>query len=81
MNPDELPSQEKMLSLLANTEKKLTAWITTLGDEGSLKPQDDYAWTGKTPLGRVPYVLMHVQNHIGEINAELRRRRLQGGAW
>ncbi len=79
--PEELPSREMMMVYIGNTEKKVNGWIQELGSEGLLKEQDDYDWTGKTPLGRALYILRHNQNHIGEINAELRRRGLEGGKW
>ena len=52
-----------------------------MGDEGLLAPEEDYAWTGSTLLGRLLYMLAHCRQHLGEINAELRRRGLPRIKW
>jgi hypothetical protein len=79
--PDELPSRAELLSHIEALESRVKDWIEGLSDEGLLKEQVDYQWTGKTALGRSLYVLRHSQNHIGELNAELRRRGIEGGRW
>lgn len=80
-NPADLPAREAMMACVDTTEGKVKAWLEHLCDEGLLKEQSDYHWTGKTALGRAIYVLQHCQVHIGEINAELRRRGIEGGRW
>ncbi|UCD96137.1 MAG: hypothetical protein JSV35_06490 [Candidatus Bathyarchaeota archaeon] len=61
--------------------KKSSDWLRGLSDAGLLSPEKAFPWTGKTKLGRVMYLLAHCRQHIGEINAELRRRGLPRVKW
>jgi hypothetical protein len=38
-------------------------------------------WTGGTRLDRAIYSLRHSQHHLGQINAELRRKGVSRGEW
>jgi hypothetical protein len=78
---DNYPSQSSILRYHRDVQERITDWIETLGDEGLLRSQDVFRWTGDTVLSRLLYVLSHYRQHFGEINAELRRRGLPRIKW
>jgi hypothetical protein len=78
---EELLNREKTLLYVEEMEKAVSDWLQSLGDEGIVEADEGFPWTGATKLGRTVYLLRHTQNHIGEINSELRRRDLPRGKW
>jgi hypothetical protein len=40
-----------------------------------------FPWTGATVLERMIYTLRHSMFHLGQIQAELRRRGMKGAEW
>ena len=76
-----IPSQMQILDYFNETSHKARAWITGMGSTGLLMKETDYPWTGSTRLGRALYILSHSRQHLGEINAELRRRGLPRVKW
>jgi hypothetical protein len=78
---DELPSREALFTLVNETEVTVKQWLIDLGDEGLLRDEDKYPWTGERILDRALYALRHNQWHIGELNAILRARDLEPVEW
>jgi uncharacterized damage-inducible protein DinB len=79
--PEDLPTQEQMLAYLDEMRSTVDGWLQRLGDEGLLAPQKGFPWTGKCALGRALYVLRHIQHHLAQMNAELRRRGIDRPKW
>jgi hypothetical protein len=77
----ELPDRQTTLRGIDELEKDTAAWLESLGNEGLMSSDDGFPWTGSRKIGRAVYLLRHTQNHIGEANAELRRRGLPRGKW
>ena len=77
----ELPNRQKTITYLEDMEKSANGWLDSLGDEGLLSTNEGFEWTGSKKIGRAVYLMRHTQNHIGELNAELRRRGLNRGKW
>jgi len=78
---EELPTRKKTLMHIEDRQKATSAWLESLGDEGLVESNQGFEWTGSRKIGRVVYLLRHTQNHIGELNSELRRRGLPRGKW
>jgi hypothetical protein len=81
MRATELPDKPTALRHIDEMERVVREWLEALADEGLLVADTGFPWTGSTKLGRALYLLRHAQNHIGEANAELRRRGLPRGKW
>jgi hypothetical protein len=79
--PEQLPTKDQIITYLKEIKDKLTRWLCEMSDSDFLSEQKEFLWTGKTKLGRVIYLLVHCRQHIGEINAELRRRGLARVKW
>ena len=78
---EDLPSRQNTIECLKDMEAIVSGWLDSLGDEGLLANNEGFEWTGTTKIGRAVYLLRHTQNHIGELNSELRRRGLPRGKW
>ena len=78
---EELPDRPTALRCIDELEKSVDQWLDALGDAGLLETDEGFPWTGTRKLGRAVYLLRHTQNHIGDMNAELRRRGVPRGAW
>jgi len=78
---DELPGKEAALAKLAEIRAAVEARLAELDDAALLEPEQAHPWTGPTRLGKLIYNLRHVQHHLGEVNAELIRRGLEGVGW
>lgn len=79
--PEQLPDKGDTRDYLEDVRAQVESWVLDMGDEGLLAPEEDYTWTGSTLLGRSLYMLAHCRQHLGEINAELRRRGLPRIKW
>ena len=77
----ELPSKERLVEYAVALRGKIAAYLATVPDAVMLAPGTGFDWTGETVLERLVYALRHAQHHVGQINAELRRRGLPRGAW
>ncbi len=78
---EELPDREGTLRKTDGMQESVERWLDELGDERLMDKDEGFPWTGNHRVGRVVYLLRHTQNHIGEINSELRRRELPRGRW
>lgn len=74
------PGREDCLRLLQDMKGRCLAWVD--GFENGLSAEKPaWPWTGKTALGQALYHLRHLQHHLAELNAELRRRGLPTVEW
>ena len=80
-SPDELPSKEAALNKLADIRSTVEQRLTKLDDTVLLEPETAHPWTGATRVGKLIYNLRHIQHHLGEVNAELIRRGIEGVGW
>lgn len=78
---EQLPSKDQARTYLREVMEKADSWLRGLDDSDLLSPETDYPWTGSTLLGRALYALAHSRQHLGEVNAELRRRGLPRIKW
>jgi hypothetical protein len=76
-----LPDRHSTLRHIDEMERAVEQWLEAVADEGLLAEDSGFPWAGSRKLGRAVYLLRHTQNHIGEANAELRRRGLPRGKW
>lgn len=79
--PELLPSKDQARAYLKEVKEKTESWLGSLYDSDLLSPENEYPWTGSTLLGRALYTLAHSRQHLGEVNAELRRRGLPRIKW
>lgn len=79
--PEELPTRERAQEYHDEVRVKVTDWIRGLDALGILARERSFPWTGSVVLGRVLYLLGHYRQHLGELNAELRRRGLPRVEW
>ena len=79
--PEQLPTKKQTREYLKQTMEKVDGWLRGMDDSDFLVPEEAFHWTGKTVLGRAIYLLVHCRQHVGEINAELRRRGLPRAKW
>jgi hypothetical protein len=67
----ELPTQEAILSYLADVRPKVEAWLEAAD---LMAPDPAFPWTGGTVLDRAHYLVRHTHHHVGEMWAEVKRR-------
>lgn len=77
----DLPSKEFVLDRLAIFMSTVEARLSQLTDEALLEPEQAHPWTGQTRISKIIFTLRHTQHHLGEINAELIRRGMEGVKW
>ena len=86
VNPFEIPSEilwskEVALTKLAETRVILEDRLTKSDDETLLEPEKAHPWSGRTRMDKMLYVLRHSQHHLGAVEAELSRRRIEAATW
>jgi hypothetical protein len=69
------------LDRLSDIRSAVQQRLTTLNDAALLEPETVHPWTGATRIGKMIYNLRHIQHHLGEVNAELIRRGIEGVGW
>jgi hypothetical protein len=79
--PEQLPTRKQSLAYLDEVQAKVKEWLKDASDSDMLAPETEYPWTGGSVMARSLYLLRHIQDHLGEINAELRRRDLPRAKW
>ena len=60
---------------------EVATWLATLDDAALLKETSPGDWRGNCLLDLAMYLLRHSQHHLGELNAELRRRGIERPKW
>jgi len=78
---EQLPTNEQLKAYLEEVQEKTALWLKGMKNSDLLSPETEYTWTGSTMLGRALYLLAHCRQHLGEVNAELRRRGLPRIKW
>lgn len=78
---DALPSKARLLADLDRVQPLVRDWLLATPDATFLAPEPDFNDSGGTRLDRALCSLRHAQHHLGQINAELRRRDLPRGKW
>ena len=79
--PEQLPTKQQAMVYLEEIQKRVDSWLRGIGDSDLLSEDTEYLWKGTSFLDRALYLLQHNRQHIGEINAELRRRGLPRIKW
>jgi hypothetical protein len=69
------------LTKLTEIRAAVEARLTKLDDAALLEPERAHPWTSQTRVGKLLYNLRHIQHHLGEVNAELIRRGIEGVSW
>jgi len=77
---EKLPDREPMLDYLEEIKSSLERKLHSMSDE-ALLADHAFPWTGATVLDRMVYTLRHSMFHVGQIQAELRRRGMKGAEW
>jgi len=78
---DGFPTQAETRELLVEVREHIAAWLRGCSDEDLLTVDSDKTPRYRTPLGRAVYLLRHSQHHLGEVNAEFRRRGIEQPEW
>jgi hypothetical protein len=80
-NPKDFPSRNELMVYLNEVREKNRLWVESFSDEEFLE-EDPFPYnTGHGRLGRALYLLSHLRQHMGELNAELRQRELPRVNW
>ncbi|MHC4471391.1 MAG: DinB family protein [Planctomycetota bacterium] len=79
--PPELPDREKLLEYHEEVRTRVEKWLDNASDATLLAKEEAFPWTGATVMERMIYLLRHHHQHIGEMNAELRRRGIPRAEW
>ncbi len=77
---EKLPDREPMLDYLEEIRGNMRGKLRSMSDEAILS-EHPFPWTGATVLERMVYTLRHSMFHLGQIQADLRRRGLKGAEW
>ena len=78
---EQLLAQQQLLEYIDRVQPMVREWLMCCDDKTFLSPEIEFPWTGETRLDHAVYSLRHMQHHLGQINAELRRRGLPRGEW
>ena len=71
VEPEQLPTQDDILSYLADVRPQVQAWIDRVDLSA---PDAAFSWTGGAILDRALYLLRHNHHHVGEMWSEIKRR-------
>lgn len=77
-NSTKLPNQDEVLTYLGEVWEHSQTWIRS---HNLLEPESMFPWTGDTLLGRMLYILRHIQHHTAEMSLELKRRGYECPDW
>jgi len=80
-SPEQLPTKDQARKYHEEMRDKVGDWLRGMEDSDLLSSETAFHWTGGSVLGRVLYLLSHYRQHMGEINAELRRHGLPRIKW
>ena len=79
--PEQLPTKDQALAYLEDVQARVDTWLRGMDDSHLLATDTEFLWPGSSFLDRALYLLQHNRQHIGELNAELRRRALPRVHW
>jgi hypothetical protein len=77
---ERLPDREAMLAYLEEVQRSLEGMLRSMRDRALLAGHA-FPWTGATIMERMIYTLRHSMFHLGQVQAEMRRRGLKGADW
>jgi len=77
----DLPSKDTALGRLVDFRTTVEARLSKLSDEALMESEHVHPWTGRTRLSKMLFNIRHTQHHLGEVNAELIRRGIEGASW
>lgn len=77
---DVLPSQAALGEYLDEVSQRFAEWLGGF-DDGQVMAADEAWGRFASRMARANYVIRHNHQHIGEINAELRRRGIDRLKW
>ncbi len=77
----DFPSKDELLVYFFEVKEKLEGYIGSFNDEDYLCDDPFPYNTGCGRLGRMLYLLSHLRQHIGELNAVLRERNIPRVKW
>lgn len=80
-DPLDFPSKDELREYFMEVKDQTVNWLSAYSDDGFLEVDPFPYNTGKGRLGRVLYLLSHLRQHMGELNAELRYRGLSRVVW
>lgn len=77
----DFPTQDELLVYFNEVKEKLVDYISAFKDEEYLGDDPFGKWTGNGRLGRMLYLISHLRQHMGELNAVLRDRNIPRVKW
>ncbi len=77
--PEKLPDRAALMAYLDQVERRVCNRLESLGDEGLVEPDSSPFFANA--LEHAVYTLRHSQHHLGQLNAELKKRNLPVAAW
>ncbi|MDP6360178.1 MAG: hypothetical protein QF473_33995, partial [Planctomycetota bacterium] len=80
-DPDSWPSREEFGRYCDDVRADVSPWLTTVNDAAILEVTSPEDWRGNCLLDLMIYVLRHSERHLGNLNAELRRRSIERPGW
>lgn len=81
LRPDPGPGREEFGRFCSDVRAAVAAWLATVDDAALLQEASPGDWRGNCRFDLLMYVLRHSQHHLGELNAELRRRGIERPKW
>jgi len=78
---EELPGQMDAIRHLEEAKAKTLKWVQHFSPSGLVSEEPLWPWTGGSVLAQGLYHLRHLQHHMAELNAELRRCGLSVVDW
>jgi hypothetical protein len=81
VDPVALANRGETLEYMKLVRRQVKSWIKKLGDEGLKSPDPSFICPGTYHLDRALYLLRHIQHHVGELSAELKRRGHSRPTW
>ena len=84
IKPEQLADKDQVLIHLNEVQAQVGNWLSGMEDSDLLSPNSGFplledAW--ESVLGRILSLLRHAQHHLGQLNADLRRRGLPTAKW
>lgn len=76
----DLSTRSQLVDDLDKTRAETESRLRKLGDDGLTGPDASHGYF-PSALDHALYTMRHLQHHIGELNAELKRRGLPPGKW
>jgi hypothetical protein len=79
--PEDLASKQLALKQIDEIGKIVKKRFAKLNDSDLYGKEKQCPWAGKILAGRLMFLLRHTQHHLGELNSELRYRKIKRASW